>query len=232
MRYDETQTKSESGGVTKHLWRIAALLILIVAGVLLFQYRDTLSIHISQVLASGEDDPIPVAKLSKQAFSVTVPSTGEVVGLKTTSITTPETTSRGSMKLAWLIPEGSFVQAGDTVVRFDSTDAQLNLEQRQNTLEENQQQTKITTLDQATNEKVLAIDRTDAEMDYEYAMTVMPEDETIFSKWDIITAQADANYAKERIDFLKSKGKTQKRIARSDQQISIPWRFAHLRPAL
>ena len=85
MRYDETQTKSESGGVTKHLWRIAALLILIVAGVLLFQYRDTLSIHISQVLASGEDDPIPVAKLSKQAFSVTVPSTGEVVGLKTTS---------------------------------------------------------------------------------------------------------------------------------------------------
>jgi multidrug efflux pump subunit AcrA (membrane-fusion protein) len=219
MRYDETQTKSESGGVTKHLWRIAALLILIVAGVLLFQYRDTLSIHISQVLASGEDDPIPVAKLSKQAFSVTVPSTGEVVGLKTTSITTPETTSRGSMKLAWLIPEGSFVQAGDAVVRFDNTDAQLNLEQRQNTLEENQQQTKITTLDQATNEKVLAIDRTDAEMDYEYAMTVMPEDETIFSKWDIITAQADANYAKERIDFLKSKGKTQKRIARSDQQI-------------
>jgi multidrug efflux pump subunit AcrA (membrane-fusion protein) len=50
-------------------------------------------------------------------------------------------------------------------------------------------------------------------------MTVMPQDETIFSKWDIITAQADANYDKERIDFLKSKGKTQERIARSDQQI-------------
>jgi hypothetical protein len=37
-------------------------------------------------------------------------------------------------------------------------------------------------------------------------MTVMPQDETIFSKWDIITAQADAVYAKARIDFLKSKG--------------------------
>ena len=42
---------------------------------------------------------------------------------------------------------------------------------------------------------------------------------SIFSKWDIITAQADAHYAKERIEFLKSKGKTQQRIARSDQQI-------------
>jgi multidrug efflux pump subunit AcrA (membrane-fusion protein) len=47
----------------------------------------------------------------------------------------------------------------------------------------------------------------------------MPEDETIYSKWDIITAQADARYDKEHIEFLKSKEKTQKRIARSDQQI-------------
>ena len=53
----------------------------------------------------------------------------------------------------------------------------------------------------------------------QYDMTVMPEDETIFSKWDIITAQADAHYDKERIEFLKSKEKTQQRIARSDQQI-------------
>jgi HlyD family secretion protein len=56
-------------------------------------------------------------------------------------------------------------------------------------------------------------------LDYEYYMTVMPEDETIFSKWDIITAQADANYARERIEFLKNKAKTQQRSARSDQQI-------------
>jgi hypothetical protein len=56
-------------------------------------------------------------------------------------------------------------------------------------------------------------------MDYEYAMTVMPQDETIFSKWDIITAQVNANLSKERIDYLKAKGKTQQRIARSDQQI-------------
>ena len=72
---------------------------------------------------------------------------------------------------------------------------------------------------QGTEEKVLAIDRKDAEEDYQYAVTVMPQDESIFSRWDIITAQADANYSKERIEFLKSKGKTQQRIARSDQQI-------------
>ncbi len=218
MKYREESSSPPKNSSLISPGRIAILIFLIVVGVLLFLFRDTLSMQISKVLASSEEDPIPVAKLSKQPFLLTVPSTGEVVGLETTSVTTPETSS-GSLKLAWLIPEGSFVQPGDAVVRFDSTDAKLSLETQQNTLEQNQQRTKITTSNQATDEKVLAMDRTDAEMDYEYAMTVMPEDETIFSKWDIITAQADANYAKERIEFLKSKGKTQKRIARADQQI-------------
>jgi HlyD family secretion protein len=111
------------------------------------------------------------------------------------------------------------VQAGAPVVRFDNTDAKLNLENQQNTLNANEERTKIKTSTQTTDNKVLDIDRTDAELEYEYAMTVMPQDESIFSKWDIITAEADAKLARERIDFLKSKTKTQKRIARSDQQI-------------
>jgi multidrug efflux pump subunit AcrA (membrane-fusion protein) len=200
------------------LGRIIILIILIAGGVLLFQYRASLSTRVSKVFAKTEEDPVPVTKLIKQPFLVTVPSTGEIVGLETTPVTTPNTPS-GSLKLSWLIPEGSFVSPGAPVIRFDSTDAKLSLEKQQNTLDANQEHTKITTLQQGTDDKVLKMDRTQAEMEYDYAMTVMPEDETIYSKWDIITAQADANYAKERIDFLKSKGKTQQRIARSEQQI-------------
>lgn len=202
----------------KNAGRIIALVVLIVAGVLLFQYRDSISSKFSKVLAAAEDDPIPVTKLTRQPFLLTVPATGEVVGLETSPVATPNTPS-GSLKLSWLVPEGTFVGAGDTVIRFDSTDARLNLEKQQNTLETNQERTKIKTLQQGTDDKVMGIDQTSAEMEYEYAMTVLPEDESIFSKWDIITAQADANFAKERIDFLKNKAKTQKRIARSDQQI-------------
>ena len=218
MKYTGEDANLNKKNRGKTLVRIAALVLLIICGLLLFQYRDDLSVKLSKVFAASEEDPVPVTSLSKQHFLLTVPADGEVVGLKTTSVVAPNTSS-GSMKLSWLIPEGSFVQSGDTVIRFDGTDAELSLEKQQNTLLENQQRTQITTMSQSTDEKVLAMDRTDAEMEYEYAMTVMPEDESIFSKWDIITAQADANYAKERIDFLKSKSKTQRRIARSDQQI-------------
>jgi hypothetical protein len=56
-------------------------------------------------------------------------------------------------------------------------------------------------------------------MEYDYAVTVMPQDETIFSKWDIIEAQINADFAKDRIDFLTQKGRIQRRVARADQQI-------------
>ena len=218
MTYTGKQSHSQSGFLKKNLGRIAILIFLVAAGTLLLIYRNNLSTRISKVLAAAEEDPIPVTKLAKQPFVVTVPSMGEIVGLETTPVTTPNTSS-GSLKIAWFKTEGSFVEAGEPVIRFDSTDAQLSLEKQQNTLLSNETNTKITTWRQGTDEKVQAIDRQDAEEEYQYAITVMPQDESIFSKWDIITAKADAHYAKERIDFLKSKGKTQQRINRSDQQI-------------
>jgi HlyD family secretion protein len=219
MIYHGETPDSKSGTSMKMLGRIIILILLVAGGLLLFQYRDNLSNQISKVMAAtNEEDPIPVTKLTKQPFKLTVPATGEIIGLKTTPVTTPNTPS-GSLKLSWLIDEGSFVKAGDPVIRFDNTDAKLNLEKQQNTLDANKENTKIKTSTQATDDKVLSMDRTDAELEYEYAMTVMPQDESIFSKWDIITAEADAKYAKERIEFLKSKAKTQQRIARSDQQI-------------
>jgi|GEM_PF-511443 len=218
MKYTGEDDKTIGKNRGKNLGRIIALIVLIAGGLLIFQYRTVLSAKIGQVFAASETEPIPVSELNRQHFLFTVPAEGEIVGLETTSVVTPQI-SRGSLTLAWLIPEGSFVQPGDTVVRFDGTDAELNLESQQNTLRDNELNTQITTLNQETDNRVLGMDRTDAEMEYEYAMTVMPEDESIFSKWDIITAQADANYARERISFLDSKEKTQRRVARSDQQL-------------
>jgi hypothetical protein len=72
-----------------------------------------------------------------------------------------------------------------------------------------------------TNEKNLATDKLDAEKYYDYTMTVLPSDETIFSKWDIIEAQLNAGVAKTRIDLLTRRGAVQKRNAKSDQQLLI-----------
>jgi multidrug efflux pump subunit AcrA (membrane-fusion protein) len=125
------------------------------------------------------------------------------------------------MRVAWLIPEGSFVEEGDILVRFDNSNAQLTLEQQQNNLASNQENFKISTGNATTSERNLAIDKLDAEKDYEYSMTVLPQDETIFSKWEIIDAKLNASLSKSRIDLLGRRGAVQKRNARSDQQMII-----------
>ena len=65
----------------------------------------------------------------------------------------------------------------------------------------------------------MTIDRTQAQMDYDYSMKVKPEDETIFSKWDILDAQINANFAKARIDNLAAKFKVTKRVNKSQLQV-------------
>jgi HlyD family secretion protein len=194
---------------------ILALALAIAATVF---YRDTIAAKFTRVLAPTDEDPIPIQVLKKEPYELKVPAFGEITGLESTVVTTPSTRA-GGLKIAWMVPEGSFVKEGDPLVRYDSTDTQLNLEKQQNTLAANQERTKVTSGNQTTNDKVLTIDKTDAEKDYEYAMTVLPQDETIFSKWDIIEAKINAGFAKEKIGVLTNKGKVQRRVSRSDQQI-------------
>lgn len=211
-------SEGKSASATTRITRVVILVVVMVAVILAIAYRDSLATRLSRVFAATDEDPVPVARLSKEPYEMTVPATGEVVGLESIPVPTPATPS-GSLKVAWLIPEGTFVQAGDVVVRFDITDAQINLEKQQNTMEANQERSKITTTSQDTNEKVLVLDQKDAELDYDYAMTVLPQDETIFSKWDIIEAQINAGLSKEKLGYLQNKGKVQQRVARADQQI-------------
>jgi HlyD family secretion protein len=220
MTYHGDELKTKGSPAKGRFARIGLFVFFAALGMAGFMYRDTLATRVTRVLAANEEDPVPVQKLEKQPYQIEIPSTGEIIGLASVPVSTPSTRG-GGLKIAWLIQEGSFVKEGDTLIRYDSTDAQLNYEKQENTLEANRQRMQITAGTTATNEKVLQIDRSDAEKEYDYAMTVLPQDETIFSKWDIIEAKINAGFAKEKIGVLENKGKVQKRVARADQQILV-----------
>jgi len=199
--------------------RVVAVLIVVgaVAGVVM--YRNTILTKLSRVFAGTDEDPIPVWTLERSPLQVEVQANGEIVGLESMPLPTP-TTRQGSLKVAWLIPEGTMVSQGTTVVKYDNTDTLLSMESQQNSLRQNQLSSSVQTGTQQLNEKTMAIDRTVAEMDYEYSMTVKPSDPTIFSQWDIIQAELNAQFAKSKLDNLGAKAKVQKRINRSQTQQS------------
>ncbi len=200
--------------------RVLCILMLIGAcsGIVLYRKEVTHWVAAQLDLLENEE-VIPVRALERGPLEVDVSAEGEIVGLETVPVSTPRTQS-GSLKLAWLATEGTMAAPGDVLIRYDSTDARLNLETQNNTLSENVIQSKIDSGNQEVSDKSMAGDQNSARLDYEYALETKPEDPAIFSQWEIINAQLNADFAKSKIENLAQKAKTQKRLSRSAQQIS------------
>jgi len=216
-RDDDIKKVGRAGLVVRILGIV--LIVALVVGIVL--YRNAIWNGVASVLAlSRDEEPIPVLSLEKGPLQIEVQADGEIVGMQTVPVATP-TTGAGTLKLAWLIPEGASVNPGDTLIKYDNTNTLLDLETNKNSLDNNKLNTQIQTGTQQFNEKSMQIDRTTAQMDYEYAKTVQPEDPEIFTQWQIIQAAQNADFAKEKIDNLAAKSKIQKRTNRSQQQVSL-----------
>ena len=211
--------KKSRAGTTRLIFGIAGMLLVLGAltGVAIF--HDAIGAHIGVVNAfSGGEEPIPILALEKGPYQLEVEANGEIVGLNSIPVATPGT-GAGTLKLAWMIGEGSLASEGSPVIRFDSAEQLLNLETQTNVLSQNLLQTAIDTGNQQFEENDIGLDHTAAEMDYEYAVSVLPEDETIFSQWEIINARLDAAFAKSRIENLAARLDVQKSLNRSQQQV-------------
>lgn len=220
MVYHDRDDDIRKKGPARLILRVVGIFILIGAVVGVVKYKNEIMTKINKVLAlSKDEEPIPVLSLERGPLQLEVQANGEIVGLESVPVATPSTRS-GTLKVAWLIPEGTMVNQGDPLIRYDSTDMQLNLEQQNNTLTSNALNTRIDTGNRQLNEKSMGIDLTTAQMDYEYTKSTQAEDPMIFSSWEIINAQLNADFAKSKIENLAAKGKVQKRINRSQEQVT------------
>lgn len=183
-----------------------------------FMFSDSVRNNLTSVLANADEAPVPVYTAKSSSFTIAIPAYGEISGQESVSVSPPRTRS-GPLTIAWLIPEGSFVRAGEPIVRFDSTDAELILESQRNILAANGEELNIAKKDRRAQEKKLQLDVTSATLDHTYADSMLPEDKTIFSKWEIMEAQLDVELAREQVNSLKKEQQLRSQIADSDYRI-------------
>ena len=55
-----------------------------------FMFRDALWTRVTGVLAASEEDPVPVSAVKLQGFAVTIPAEGEITGLQSEKVRTPQ----------------------------------------------------------------------------------------------------------------------------------------------
>ena len=186
-----------------------------------YLYRAAISQRLAAWLHPPDDDPVPTLRLTPRQYSILVPAEGELTGLDTTPINTPHPRgrSRWSLKVAWLIPEGSLLQAGDLLVRFDRSEAALSLEQNQNTVTGYDHRLEKNRQDARTDTRLLELDQTGADREYAFAERQIRKDEDIFSRWEIQESVMNAALAKYRKGVLSSKGELRGTLNQADLKI-------------
>jgi HlyD family secretion protein len=193
---------------TRRLSSIAAVLLL-VATVATIRARGR----------TGTGD-VPSVTVHAIPFARRVTADGNLRAVHTTPITVPAIEGVwGGMKLAWEAPDGSAVKAGDTIARFDGTeaekqlrDARLDLAAKQATLREVQ----LSAADRVTFRRQLVAD---AARNVDELRRFGAKDPLLFPRRDIIEAELDERVATARHRQAERALDTTQRVSRSEVEI-------------
>ena len=82
---------------------------------------------------SGSPSNIPGYQVKKGNFLVTISESGELRAKNSVSIAAPRI--RGNLKIIFMVPEGTYVKAGDVVVKFDPTEVLTTFKDAESKLE-------------------------------------------------------------------------------------------------
>lgn len=194
------------------------LLTLVVLGLGTYFMWAKVSDRVRGWLTPVDEEPVPTLTAEMRPYHLIVPGDGELLGLSTTPVMTPRVRT-GSLKISWLVDEGQVVNAGQQIVQFDPTDAQLSLQQSQNLVESYDYRIEQTDEGSKGNISALEKDREAADLEVAFAQDQIRKDEDIFSRWDIEESLMSAALAKFRKTTVQSKVGLQHTVGEADLKI-------------
>ena len=199
------------------LWAVGLILGFLTVG-LAWKYQETASSVIREYLNPDPEDPIPTLELIERNYRLLVPAEGELAGLKMTPVVTPEV-RRGGLKIAWMREEGALVEPGEVLVRFDSSQAQLALEENQNQVSTLGQRINKTATDSSTEMRILEVDGESADLEFEFARSQVRREEDIFSRWEIQESLMSAALAEYKQLSVEERASLRGQLTEADLEI-------------
>lgn len=140
----------------------------------------------------------PVSEVTRGRFVNRVDAEGVLAAETATAITGPET--RRDIFIGWIAEDGSRVEAGDLLVRFDSTELETELLETEDELEQTLRRRDQRVQQEETALANLLRDANMAERQLDYAETFQSKDPEIFSRMEIIQSEIDSTLATRRRD--------------------------------
>lgn len=164
---------------------------------------------------SGEEELL--FTLAKGRLDIAVEASGEVFAERSVSVTAPPV--RWRLQVIWLVKEGSTVQEGDLLVRFDPGELQKELSEKEAELKslEAEIQEKRAQLSALENEYSMQL--MSAQLDYDLARVQLVEDEGLVPRKELDQARLRLQNAGDRLEKTKKKLEAEREAAVSQARI-------------
>ncbi|MCG8462425.1 MAG: efflux RND transporter periplasmic adaptor subunit [Holophagales bacterium] len=149
------------------------------------------------VVGCGEDPGLPVYRVEMGELLHRITADGELEAARTVQLTVPSTI-RSSVTIAWIAPEGSQVEEGEVVLRFDAVDMQKRLEDGNSALAKVRLEMERSRIQGDQTLTQLEKDHRLAELELEHARRFRRTDSEVFARQDILEDAIDEQLASER----------------------------------
>ena len=187
------------------------------------------ALGVTAAFRQPEQTGIPTIRVEPSPFRRQVTADGTLKAVKATPVSTPNQANR-PLKIAWIELDGAVVKKGDVIVRFDPTEFENELivgnEERATA---NNRLTK-TNKDSSTTKTNLKRDARQAETELEAAQRFKFDDAEIFSRYQRIESEVDADLAGDKKQYAEEVLQVREGLSRTDLDlIGIEDRKAGLR---
>lgn len=149
-------------------------------------------------------DGVATVQVKPGRFVREVEARGSLKAVKATPILVPPESGR-QQKVAFLVKDGAFVKAGETVVEFDPYDAEREAADGKADLTAAQAKIDKARAEGAKNEASLGLDKDVAREQLDSAQTFKLTDESLYSRHQIIESQLDRELFKAKADVAEKK---------------------------
>ncbi len=179
-------------------------------------------------LACTRSDAVPTYRVERLPFVHRVTAEGTLKAATTTPLTVPPQVER-TVRLAWVAREGTRVEAGDLVARFDPTDMAERLEEGRSKLESTGLETVKTQVERGAKMAAIETRSQVADLELDHARRFQKTDADVFSHHDIVESEIDEELAVERKEHATDSRRTQDSLSKTELDLlAIKQRKARL----
>jgi multidrug efflux pump subunit AcrA (membrane-fusion protein) len=167
---------------------------------------------VALLLAGCEDEPgVPTYRLERTDFAHRITADGVLEAKKTTRLSVPSEV-RGSVRLAWIAPEGTLLEEGSLVARFDPVELEKRLADSESRLAQVRHEIDRKKLEGERSLENVDKTRRLADLDLEHAQRFQRKDAEVFARREILEDAIDQQLAAERRENAIASLATEERL--------------------